>query len=59
MSTRLPVLLVALTQFGLASTVVLAEVCGNYPLTDAQAAYLQTQVPDIKIPEGDVPFVQR
>jgi hypothetical protein len=43
----------------LASTVALADGCGVYPLTAAQAAYLQTEVPDIEVPEGEVPFVQR
>jgi len=59
MRKRLPVTFLALIPFGVASTVALAEGCGDYPLTEDQSVYLQTQVPDIEIPEGSVPFVQR
>ena len=59
MLKRSPATILVLIPFGMASTVALAEACGDYPLTPAQAAYLQTEVPDIDIPEGSVPFVQR
>ncbi len=59
MRKRLPVTLLPLIPFALASTVALAEGCGDYPLTAAQAEYLVNQVPDIVVPEGNVPFVQR
>ena len=49
----------AFIPLGLAPTALLAESCGDYPLTEAQSTYLEVQVPDIRIPEGDVPFVQR
>lgn len=59
MRNRLPVTLSALIPLGLASTVALADACGDYPLTEAQAIYLGAEVPDIAVPEGTVPFVQR
>lgn len=59
MRRRPLVTLVAVSSFGLASPLVLAQTCGDYPLTESQAAYLQTEVPDIEVPEGSVPFVQR
>ena len=59
MRRRTTVTLLALAPVGLASPLALAETCGDYPLTQAQAAYLQTEVPDIDVPEGSVPFVQR
>lgn len=59
MRKRLSVMLVTLIPLGLASTALMAEGCGDYPLTQAQAYYLETQVPDIVVPEGNVPFVQR
>ena len=59
MRKRLLVVLGAVIPFGLAPAAALAEGCGDYPLTQAQSTYLQTQVPDIVIPEGNVPFIER
>lgn len=59
MRKRLPVTLLALIPFGLVSTGALAQGCGDYPLTQAQADYLGTEVPDIVVPEGNVPFIKR
>ena len=38
---------------------VLADTCGDYPLTQDQSDALQEAGLDVVIPEGDVPFVQR
>ena len=59
MRKRLLVVLGTVLAFGLAPAAALAEGCGDYPLTQAQSAYLQAQQLDIAIPEGDVPFIQR
>jgi len=49
------VMLAALLPFG----PVLAETCGNYPLTQAQTDALMAAKLDVVVPEGEVPFVQR
>lgn len=59
MRKRLLVVLGTMIPFGLAPAPALAESCGDYPLTQAQANYLQTQNLDIKIPEGNVTFIAR
>jgi hypothetical protein len=59
MHTRLPAALVTLIPLVLAPISVLAETCGDYPLTQEQADYLQNNVPDIAIPDGTVPTIQR
>jgi len=58
---RKPLLVVLGTviPFWLAPAVALAEGCGDYPLTEAQSQYLQNNVPDIVVPTGDVPFIER
>ena len=38
---------------------VLAQTCGNYPLTPEQSDALQKARLDVVVPEGEVPFVQR
>ncbi len=38
---------------------VLAQTCGNYPLTDEQSKALAEARLDVAVPEGQVPFVQR
>jgi hypothetical protein len=38
---------------------VLAESCGDYPLTQEQSSYLAMQSLDIAIPEGEVPLITR
>ena len=59
MRKGLLVTLLALIPSALVSTVASAEGCGDYPLTPAQAYYLSAEVPDVTIPEGDVPVVRR
>ena len=59
MRRRLLVVPGAIVAFALAPAAALAEGCGDYPLTEAQADYLQAQEPDLAIPEGSVPFILR
>lgn len=55
MLKRIIVMLAALLPFG----PVLAENCGEYPLTQAQVDALQDAQLDIEVPSGEIPFVQR
>jgi hypothetical protein len=55
MRKRITLILAALIPIGPA----LAAGCGDYPLSQAQSDYLQSQITDIAIPTGNVPFVQR
>jgi hypothetical protein len=48
-----------LVPLGLAPLTALSGECGDYPLTQAQLEYLQTQELEIAVPEGDVPVIQR
>ena len=59
MRKRLLVMLVTIIPFGLTPISALAEGCGDYPLTQKQSDYLQTQNLEIAIPEGEVPLIQR
>ncbi len=59
MHSRPSIILAALLPAALSPAASLAATCGDLPLTPEQAAYLQVEVPDFKIPEGEVPFVQR
>ena len=55
MLIRAIVMFAAIFSFGQ----VLAQNCGNYPLTPAQSDALQKAKLDVVVPEGEVPFVQR
>jgi len=55
MLRKIIVMFAALLPFG----PVLAETCGNYPLTPAQSDALQKARLDVVVPEGEAPFVQR
>ena len=59
MRKRLLVVFGTFIPFGLAPAAALAEGCGDYPLTQKQADYLQVQNLDIKIPEGNTTFIAR
>ena len=59
MRKRLLVVLWTVIAFGLAPAAALAQTCGPYPLTEAQAAALKEAELEIVVPVGEVPFVQR
>ena len=59
MHSRPSLFLAALLPVVFWPTATLADTCGDYPFSQAQIDYLQAEVPDFQIPEGEVPFVQR
>ena len=59
MRKRLFMVLGTIVPFGLVPVAALAQGCGEYPLTPAQAEYLQNQVPYVKVPTGNTTFIAR
>ena len=59
MRKRLLVVFGTVISFVLAPAAALAEGCGDYPLTPAQSQYLGMNVPDIVVPDAQVPFILR
>lgn len=59
MRTPLSTIMTVLVSLGLAPTMALAAACEDYPLSQAQLDYIQSQALEIAIPDGDVPVLQR
>ncbi len=59
MLARLTVGFAILALLGLIPITVLAEDCGDYPLTQEQQQFIDEMPLPIQIPEGDVPVIQR
>jgi len=59
MFTRIRATFTVFLMAGVIPVTVLAQSCGDYPLTPAQSDALEKARLDVVVPEGEVPFVQR